>query len=228
MERSVFREAGVTSAGLYLASVLALSCGSAASSSESTAESSPGAAASTLEALSADVSASVDEYGASVLSSDASAASCAARHARYDATVRTMVAQMQEHSGGMDDYMREHAAGSSADYACLSTTMIDELDYHYARACPGSDLGAIQQEASRHVSAMRDYVGHLSDRCREVLRSLDGAEASFSSMAAVCRGWDGRCSQTMHSVCCHNDGSAAVGHHPDGMPNMMNLACADW
>jgi hypothetical protein len=67
------------------------------------------------------------------------------------------------------------------------TTMMSELDRHRSVACASPDLAVDREEARRHVGLMSGYAGHLSDRCGEMSRVLDGTTSEWGTMMDGCQ-----------------------------------------
>lgn len=145
------------------------------------------------------------------------AAECRRIHDQYDAQVRPLVSQAVHLAGAMDRYMDEHGGADAADYSCVSTAMMSELDRHHAAACVRSDLAGNQAEADRHAAAMLSYGGQLSARCDQMMRGIESGHWDWEPMMRACNSWDGCCSDMMHAG--RGDGSAGM---------MGSAACCDW
>lgn len=175
--------------------------------------------AATYQKLSSDVKSAETDYRATMMG--ASAAACADVEGQYDAQVRPWVERMMHMSTTLDDMVKEYGGGASADYSCVSSSMLDELDYHRSIACSSANLGTIQTEVDRHVNAMLRYASHTWDRCEQVMNAVNGTPTGFGPMMAACGSWDGECTNAMHNTCCATAPNSGVGM------GMMDDGCDD-
>lgn len=144
----------------------------------------------TYEQLTMSAQTAATNYRANMMQSDLTAATCKDIHDGYDGNVRPVVSRMMQMAGEMDNAMGEHGGTSSADVACVAAAMMAELDHHRAVACTFSDVASDESEAERHVGAMLSFGGHMSDRCGEIERGMDGGVWSWGSMMGGCQDFD--------------------------------------
>jgi hypothetical protein len=194
-----------------IALVVAAACGQASDSSPNASVTSDDIA--TYQELTSRVQDGAASYRATMMApGTTTAAECRRVHDAYDREVRPWVSRMVHMGGEMDRYMEAHGGANMADYACVSATMMDELDHHHATACTFSDIGADRTEAIRHVDAMLSYGSHMWDRCDQMMRGIDSGSWGWGPMMGGCEIWDGHCSGMMHEDCC---GGMMGGMHGD-------------
>ena len=160
-------------------------CGGSASNDGTATTSAAESDLTTFQGLAAGAQTAATSYGMSMMMSG-SATACQGIHDGYDAKVRPSIAQMTQMAGEMDDLMDAHGGMSSADMACVAAAMMAELDRHQMVACTFADVASDRSEAARHVGAMLSFGGHMSQRCGEMRRGMDGGSWSWGSMMGAC------------------------------------------
>lgn len=181
--------------------VAALGCGSSSNDGQTQ---SAGSDVFVVQELAVNVESAASVYRSRLMDASTTARACKSIHDQYDASVRPSVSQLLQVSGKIDDDLGHHGGTAVADDRCVSTTMMDELDYHRSVACTSTDISEIRAEAARHIAAMRSYADHMWHRCNQLIGTSDGGGLSSSmSMMPGCENWDGHCSAMMHAGCAH-------------------------
>ena len=140
----------------------------------------------TYQDLSRQIESAVSSYRDTMLGPSMTMASCQAVHDGYDATVRPWVSQMMKMSGGMDGFMDAHQGSASADFQCMATAMMDDLDAHRHAACQLASLSDDRTEAARHAQVMLDHGSHIDQRCAQMTNGMDGRGYMWTPMMMGC------------------------------------------
>jgi hypothetical protein len=79
---------------------------------------------------------------------------CTAEHSQYDRRMRSLIEQMKEMSGAMDDCMMSFGSSSGAGFRERCNFMSSELNAHAQTACQSTDLTQDWAETGRDCDAM--------------------------------------------------------------------------
>ncbi len=88
---------------------------------------------------------------------------CTGEHTGYDAQARAQLGELEGMAPGMDGEMGHMGAPAGTGFGGMCRSMGAELDLHASQAC-GADLDANHREATRHCTAMLDWVAQQRQR----------------------------------------------------------------
>lgn len=147
---------------LVVLAVAAAACGGSNSSPGAT-----GAQVQQVDTLAQNMAAAVGSYRASTGNMSTTPA-CQTAESSYRAQMGSMLDQMKQMSGPMDDAMKRTGHSEDADVMCGSNAMQAEFARHDAVPCAAADMTTNRAEATNHADAMMGLIDHQRARAAQV------------------------------------------------------------